>query len=114
MSIITKMLKQKAVYWAPSGLDEFGQPTWGSPVEISVRWEDKHEQFMDDDGERQLSRALVFVSQDVEVKGVLLLSVLDGSVIQDDPKANQDAWEIRKYDRLPNFKATEFLRSAFL
>ena len=40
MSIITRMRKQDAVYWAYSGLDEFGQVEVGDPAEIKVRWED--------------------------------------------------------------------------
>ena len=115
MSIITKMLKGTAVYWAPIGRDKYGQPTWtSSPVQIKVRWQDVHEEFMDAEGDRQISIAKVFVGQDVVVKGVLLRGDLTSSVDQDDPKANDDAWEIRKFNRLPNFKETEFLRTAFL
>ena len=114
MSIITTMLRQTAVYWSPLSVDEYGQPTWNAPVELAVRWEDKIEAFMDADGERQFSRAVVFVESDVILKGVLLLSALVDVDNLTDPKANEGAWEIRKFDKLPNLKNTEFLRTAFL
>ena len=66
MSIITKMRKQTAVYWALSSYDEYGQPTWDSPVEIECRWEDKSEEFIVSDGTRQVSNAIVYVDRDME------------------------------------------------
>lgn len=114
MSLITRMLKQTAVYWSPATLDDFGQPTWNAGVEISVRWEDVTEEFMDADGNLTKSRAKVFVSQDVVTKGVLMLGALESTVDDIDPKANSGAWEIRGFHKLPNIRATEFLRTAFL
>ena len=47
MSIIDRSLKQTAVYWSLAGddsggddFDEYGQPIFGTPVEIDCRWED--------------------------------------------------------------------------
>lgn len=42
MRLLTKMLRQKAVYWPLTsiGIDNYGQPIPSIPVEISVRWED--------------------------------------------------------------------------
>lgn len=114
MGIITRMLKQTAVYWAPLGVDEFGQPTWDTPVEVAVRWEDRAEEFLNQEGDRQMSRSVVYVGQDVEVNGVLLLGELTSSVDQDDPKSNTGAWEIRRFEKLPNLRVTEYLRTVFL
>lgn len=114
MSIITRMRKQTAVYWPVGSTNEYGQPVYGTPVEIEVRWEDKTEEFMDAEGETHMSKALVYVDREVDVGGVLLLGSLSSSVDQDDPKANDGAWEIRRYEALPNFKATEFLRTVYL
>lgn len=114
MSLITRMLKQTAVYWALAGTDDNGQPTYENPVEISCRWEDVTMEFLDAFGETQMSQARVYVSQDVTIGGVLLLGELSSSVDQDDPKANAGAWEIRRFAKEPNFKATEFLRTVML
>jgi hypothetical protein len=112
MGIITKMRKQKAVYWPPSTYDAYGQPTMGTAVQIDCRWEDKSEQFLDANGQEQLSNAIVYVSQDVALGGMLWLGLLASAPVN--PKADDDAWEIRKFEKLPNLKASEFLRTVML
>ena len=115
------MLKQTAVYWpltsidsAGTDFDNYGQPTVTTPMEISVRWEDKAEEFLDSLGTRRLSNAVVYVSQDVDVGGILMLGELTNIVDSVDIKENPGAWEIRRFDKVPNIRATEFLRTAFL
>lgn len=121
MSIISRMRKQTAVYWALEGaesggndFDDFGQPLLTTPIEIKCRWEAKTVEFIDAKGTRQLSNAVVYVDQDVDVGGVLMLGELTDIVNEDTPKENDDAWEIRRFDDLPNLKATEFLKTAYL
>lgn len=122
MSIITKMLKQKAVYWPLESVDssgddfnKFGQPQVSvDPIQITCRWEDSIEEFIDNDGTPQVSRALVYTSQDVEVGGILMLGELIDIIDPINIKENSGAWEIRRFDKLPNLKTTEFLRTAYL
>jgi len=116
MRIIAKMLKQTAVYWELSSLefDNYGQPIPTTPIEIKVRWEDVGEQFLDEKGTMQLSRAKVFVDRDVEVGGVLMLGELDSGVDENNPKENDNAWEIRRFEKLPTLRATQFLRTVYL
>jgi len=112
MSVITKMRKQDAVYWAPGAYDAYGQPTMGSATAITCRWEEIAEQFLDSENQVQVSNARVYVSQTVELGGMLWLGVIGSAPAN--PRADNDAWEIRKYESIPNFKATEFLKSALL
>ncbi len=121
MSIITRMLKQTAVYWAlASGddvsYDDYGQPivTIADPVEIDCRWEDVNEEFIAADGTKQVSRAVVYVSEDVAVGGILMLGTEDDITDSVNIKENVGAYEVRKFDKLPNFRATEHLRTAYL
>jgi len=116
MRILKKMLKQKAVYWELSTLefDDYGQPILSSPVEIDCRWEDIGEEFLDKKGTLQLSRARVYVDRDVEIGGVLMLGELGSGVDEDNPKENDNAWEIRRFEKLPTLKATKFLRTVYL
>lgn len=116
MRIITKMLKQKAVYWAPASpkFDDYGQPNISTPVEIDCRWEDVGEEFLDGGGTLQLSMAKVFVGIDVVVGGLLMLGELSSSVDEDNPKNNDGVWEIRRFEKLPTLKATQFLRTCYL
>lgn len=122
MGIITKMRKQTAVYWPPESsesagddFDNYGQPQVSlSPVQIMCRWEDVTEEFIDVAGTRQLSRARVYVDRDVEVGGILMLGELADIADATNIKENDGAWEIRRFEKLPNLKATEFLRTVFL
>jgi len=116
VGIITKMLKQTAAYWPPTGTDKRGQPTLGTPIDILVRWEDKTEEFIDPaTGTRQMSKAIVYVDRDVLVHGVLLLDGLTSTTDQDNAKANDGAWEIRRFEKLPTLRQTKApLRTVFL
>ena len=117
MSLITKMLKQWAVYWPLSAteLDAYGQPVYGTAVEIKCRWEDRLEEFLDSDGVRKISKAKVFVASDVVVGGVLwqglLVNVPTSTTI---PKKNAGAFEIRRFDKMPDIKIRKYLRVAYL
>lgn len=113
MSIITRMRKQSAVYWPPTGADEYGHPTFGTAVAVSCRWEDKSEEFVDDKGERQVSNAVVYVDQDMVPGGWLWLGSLGDESDSGDPIAS-GAHEIRKFEKVPNLKATEHLRTVML
>ena len=124
MSIITKMLKQVCVYWglaseesasAGTDFDDYGQPLLTDPVELDCRWEDVIEEFIDANGTRQLSNAKVYVESDVKVGGILMLGTIDADITDStNVKENEGAWEIKRFDKLPTFKATEFLRTCFL
>jgi len=115
-SLIARMRKQKAVYWSltSTGFDDYGQPIPSTPIEIKCRWEDVSEEFLDGNGTVQLSRARVYVDRDVEIGGVLMLGELDSGVDESNPKENDNAWEIRRVEKLPTLKATQFLRTCYL
>jgi hypothetical protein len=121
MSIITKVLKGTCVYWPPGGsesggvdFDDYGQPSYGSPVELDCRWEDVSVEFLDSQGTLQTSHAVVMVGSDVAVGGVLFNGNLAGVSDLTAPKNNDGAWEIKRFDKTPNFRYTEYLREAYL
>lgn len=121
MSIIKRMRKQDAVYWALASVesggddfDDYGQPILTDPVEVKCRWEDKSEEFVAANGTKMLSHAVVYVDRDVDVGGVLMLGELTDITDADNVRENAGAWEIKRFDKIPNLRATEFLRIAFL
>lgn len=121
MGIITRMLKQTAVYWPPGStdsdgddFDDFGVPIVTTPLEISVRWEDIAEEFIDSEGTRQISRSRIYVDRDVEIGGILMLGELTDITDAVNIKENDGAWEIRQFEKLPNLRQTETLRTVFL
>lgn len=122
MSVITKVLKGTCVYWPPGSeasaegrdFDDYGQPVYSDPIELDCRWDDTALEFIDPTGTLQVSKSAVMVSQDVSVGGVLFNGTLSQAIDLDVPKNNDNAWEIRQFEKIPNFKQTEYFRRAFL
>lgn len=116
MRILDTMRKQTCVHWERTGVDDDGQPTFADGVELRVRWEDVNEQYITQDNETLVSRSKVYVARDLAVGDVLWLGSV-GDVDDadlDDPFAQRGAYQIRKFDRIPTLKATDYLRVAWL
>jgi hypothetical protein len=115
MGIISSMRKQAAVYWAPAAADDFGVAGAVTPVDIACRWEDTAEQFLDDENTVQVSRSKVYTDRDIVPGGYLLLGTVAGLA---DPAAHprtiQGAFIVHQFSKLPNLKASQFLRTAML
>lgn len=119
MGILTTMLKQTAVYWAPAdpSTDAYGRPLFDDPVELNCRWEDVAMEYVARDGETSVSKSVVYVASDVVVGGLLMEGVIEDtedSAFPDDPKDADGVEEIRRFDKLPNLKNTAYLRTAIL
>lgn len=116
MSIITKALKGTCVYWPPNDppVDNYGQPAYGTAVELDCRWEDVTIEYLSANGTREMSRAMVMVESDVVVGGVLFNGELTDLDDATTPKNNNGAWEIKRFDKTPNLRYTEYLREAYL
>jgi len=114
MSIITKVLKQTCVYWAPTGFDEFGQRQYGAAVELKCRWTDVMKEVVAPDGTMVISKSEVMVSTDVKTGGVLKFGELDEVHYINEPTRNEGAYPIIQFAKVPNFKCTEYVRSAYL
>lgn len=113
ISSAERKMKQKAVYWAKTGDDIGGDPIYANPVEIKCRWEDVHEQFVDAHGKDAVSNSKLLVDRDVTIDGQLWLGELKNldSFI---PTENDGAYAIRKLEKIPNSRATKFLRIVML
>lgn len=116
MSIITKVLKQNAVYWGPSVEDGDGGFVTPSPVEIACRWDAVEEVVKGPRTHDRLSNSVVMVDRDVEVNGYLYLGTRDGieQEFRSNPETFEPAKRISGFKKTPNFKATEFYREAHL
>lgn len=129
MRIIKTMRRQRCVYWPLGGEDDQGQRLYGTAVELQCRWVDIQEEFLDYQGNTALTRAKVYVDRDVEILGVLWLppkniKIGEGEAISQltsrtQPFTNNDAWEIRRFDKLPELNPRKddpnnTLRTAYL
>ena len=97
-----------------NAFDDQGFPVVTDPVEIKCRWKDVSEETIAANGTKMTSKSKVYVDQDVSVGGVLMLGVLTDVIDPVNVKENDGAGEIKRFDKTPNFKATEFLRLAWL
>ena len=104
------VLPQTATYWGAPVPTGFGGTTFDVPKTLPVRWEEKGEEFIDDDGQERLSRAVVFLEDDVQVGGYLLL----GTSIVVDPTTVDGAEPIQRFSKMPDIRAANYLRKAWL
>jgi len=70
-------------------------------------------EFIDPQGTKLISSAIVYVDRDVDIRGMLLLGALY-SGIESNPKDVQGAVEIKQFSKTPNLKCTEYLRTVYI
>ena len=96
--------------------DGEGGISFTAGTEISCRWEGKQMKYIASTGEVAISRANVFTSQDVSLKGYLFLGELtdldSGSIV--DPTLEHEAYEIKAFNKVPSIKGAQFERVAIL
>lgn len=114
--MLTNQLKQIAVFWGNSQSDGYGGRTFDDAVEISVRWSNRQEMFVDTQAREQVSRAVVHTAIDLEVGGYLYLGELAdlSSAEEGDPLSISTAYEIRAFSKTPSIRADQFVRKVWL
>ena len=115
MNFSTK-LNQTAVYWAPAASDEYGNSTHETGEEITVRWEDRVDLFVNAQGEDEHSQAVVYGTDLVVVDGYLYLGTLASLTAQQqlDPTIVRGAYRVRQSKLSPSVGATQSLRKTWL
>ncbi len=125
MSLISRMKRQKAVYWKRLSNTLEGHSTFETPVIILCRWEDKTQTFLDKQGNEQVSNTQVYLDPEYLVLGSALKKVPDDLVRQRPkltdaeilaemalnaaPYKNKETWEIRQTADQVNLRNTETL-----
>lgn len=119
-------LNQRAVYWHPKAAGDEGEVTFEEPVEIVCHWQNVVEAYMDRrTGDEATSRSKIFVDRDLVELGVLWLPPAGGTNLEAGealialtsetvPFSNPGAFEIRRFDKVPDFDGEEFVRTAYL
>jgi hypothetical protein len=109
---LSKVLNQTAVYWAPSTNDGWGS-SYVSPVEVSVRWTDGQQKFVDDKAEEHISSAYILAETDFAINGRMKLCSLTDLDSAQDPD-EEGALLIKGFSKIPDKPANQFLRKAWL
>jgi hypothetical protein len=108
------MRRQTAVWWArSSSINRFGKYTYEEPVEIKCRWDGSGREYRDDKGQTVFSDATVYVDRIVAIGDMLMEGDLESDTASD-PTTEETAYEVKRFDKNPNIKATETLYTAYL
>ena len=136
MSLIRRMLRSQVTYWSNIGNNAQGQPIFGSPITLRSRWEDCNEELLMPDGSKELSRARVFVGNqvinpttlqnipdsfvEVALRGMMFnglpaqLKDIRNPLNNMNSLGNLSVFKIIKVDKLPNLKYREYLRTIWI
>ena len=101
-------MTEALTYWAPMGNDGYGGVTYGNPVSLTGRWQDKRVLFRDAQGREVVSDAVVYVDQVLELAGKLYR----GTSAALNPVS--DAKEIRDVQQSPGLDGAEVLHKVLL
>lgn len=110
MTLLDRNLQQTATLWTYNGVDNAGDPSFATPVQITVRWEDRTAEFIDARGEKTVSRSVVYLSQDVVSGDYMAL----GTDATSDPTGVVGAFEVRDFRKIPSINGQDFERRALL
>lgn len=113
MSVITSMRRQKAIWWRRTTADEFDHFIYADPIEVTCRWEDVAGQYLNAKGEVAVSQSVVYVDRAMKEGDVLKRGPME-SHISSNPRDEEDTFEIKSFEELPDFSARETLYTARL
>ena len=104
MDILGK-LRQKATYWAPSGVDLAGNQGFATPVSLKCRHEARTEKFLANSGDEQVSNSIFYLNSAVVDEGF----IMEGNSTAASPVLVAAAHEIRKVFIVPSVSAQQSL-----
>jgi hypothetical protein len=121
-AFIASKCTQTCVYWGNPQEDGYGTKTYDAAVEIACRWEDVQQIVGAITTSRvlgfgEVSRARVFVTQDIDEQGVLYFGTLSDLTAPQlaNPKLIETSHIIKRFEKVPAVgSTTEFLRIAYL
>ena len=124
MSLISRMRKQHALWWALTSTepDRYGRYSYEAPVLVTCRWDDSSEVALLPDGTQFTTRSLVYVGSEDTKPGDYLRKTATGDeaaeiallTSETVPQDNPQTYRVRAVDKNPNTKATETLVTAKL
>ncbi len=102
-------LDQPITVWTATK-NGYGGLTFGPPVALEGRWQDKIEQFRTASGDEKVSKSVVYLSVDVAIGDYLF----EGTSEAVDPSILTGASEVQQLAKTPDLRTLRTLRKAFL
>src|SRR5690554_5665001 len=106
----TTNLRQSATYWPPGAPVPSGGVSFGAPVQIRCRWQDKRDLVRSADGQEVASSAIVYVDRELADKGYLYRGISAAT----DPRNVIGAREILARGSSPDLRANRELLKTWL
>lgn len=102
--------KQIATYWKCKGQDGYGSLKFEEPELVYLRWTDVIAKVVNPAGSEEISNSEALVQKDMYVDDYLYLGESDVLL----PQNVEGARRVISFKKLPNGKATKYLRKAWL
>lgn len=110
MTWITDLYTQTITYWGNPVSGGSGGYTFDSPITFTGRWEEKQKIFVSPDGKEQVSAAIVYTLDDLDIGGYVYL----GESTATDPQAVSGAHVIKGFNKVPSVGGEVFARKVFI
>ena len=104
-------LNQDVTHWPVTGNDGYGGFTFGTPVKLDGRWEEKAELFITPDNEEVHSKVVAYLDTDIANGDYLAEGDQTATA---DPGTLNDAFRVRNYGKVTDLRNLNSLRKAWL
>jgi hypothetical protein len=108
---LSRLLPQTITYWSRGQEDRFGNTAWGAPATRRARWEESQQEVATTSGETFVSKAVLYLDQDVGIGDYVALGDLTAV---SDPTLTTDAYEIRAFRTIPDLRNVDKERRAYI
>lgn len=113
MTRIKGNLRQDVTHWTVTGSDGFGGFLYGAPTLLKGRWEEKSEMFLNINSEEEVSEAIVYLMDDIDVGDWLALGDF-ATVPTANPSTLDEAHRIKQRNRSTDLRNLIALRKAYV
>jgi len=113
MSLIRKCQRETLVHWPLIGSKQTGEPIWGAPQQITCRWDDCTREIIQANNTRVLSKVELITEILLSPGDLVRRGTLANTAYWEDPKRNQDAYEVLKVCDTPTLNYRERLYEAY-
>ena len=111
MNLLRK-LREDVTHWPVTGTDGYGGFTYGTPISLKGRWEDKNELFVTPENEEVMSSAIVYLNTDISPGDYLAQG--DHATVPIANPTTAGGRRIRNYGKVTDLRAVVALRKAWL
>lgn len=108
MRLITKCQREYLTYWEPlPDTNEYGEPVFAPPVEMTCRFDDKIQEIIQQDGTVVHGKVQLITEKKLQVGGIVVRKRLEEITYMADPRTNPEAYKVMVVMETPtiNYRA---------